>query len=364
MALQITWAPIEKNEVMFSVNSGESQTVNMNPWWQNVLNSAGEGFKASIGWRGPVMIPTGAIDESGVATSWEINGAELERFYSAGFSFQGAFAGGHDLIRMVDVNGRQIGRVGYSLRDDGKAFWTVANIAKGVITAGAATMADTAASSASTAATSSTGATMNFDGLDYGSFDAADYSTAFESYDFTTGESLQAFSDAQNVDYGFGFADYTGDPYNATGGAIDAAESTPFYEWGTTPESGVSDFGSVSYGPFGQDAMDFAQQQAVKAITNKAITAAIKPAQSSPANAGSGSMSLKTVTGGVNDIVSTLGNVRNLFSGTAQQKTTAAKQTYAGQLQASPKTAISPVLIIGGVIAGGLAIWAISRKGA
>lgn len=170
-------------------------------------------------------------------------------------------------------------------------------------------------------------------------------SDTFDGWNFSSGEGDVAFSDAQNVDYGFGGSFDAGD-YDFDWSNIDTAaglggvsedllnSSPEIYEFNATPEVTTNDFGTIFDNVFGD--IDFntavkgvkvAQQAAgaVKAVTGK--------------SASSGASGAKA-TAGVGDILSSMGKVfsavggavTGTVAGTASQKTTAQPVRYNGQL--------------------------------
>lgn len=188
--------------------------------------------------------------------------------------------------------------------------------------------------------------TAGLDGLQQGvSTMFEDYGDYFDGWNFSSGEGDVAFSDAQNVDYGFGGSFDDGqydfdwsniDEAAGLGGvSADVLNSSPeIYEFNATPEVTTNDFGTTWDNVFGD--IDFntavkgvkiAQQAAgaVKAVTGK--------------SASSGSTGAKATTG-VGDILSSMskvfgavsGAVSGTVAGTDSQKTTAQQVRYNGQL--------------------------------
>jgi hypothetical protein len=278
-----------------------------------------------------------------------------------------------DYYGFIDPAGKLIGGVLHNHTGSDKAFWTAVSIARGIVTAGIATAADAAtiateqaAQTAQTATTESL--TMDFD---FGSFDfeSYDYSSVFDSFDFTSGEGLQVFSDAQNVDFGFGggFGDFsTGIDWGNIPEDIGFNFESSI-DWGSTLESTVSDFGTW----WNNSALEPLKDEAGKALTNKAISSFIKPPPSAPARPQT-PVTTKSIANGVSDLAGAamqLIGVRNAFSGTAQQRETAVNQRYTGQLApggrtvATQNSGMNPWLLgaVALVAVGG--IWYASRKG-
>lgn len=248
------------------------------------------------------------------------------------------------------------------------AFWTMAGIMKSVVTAGVGAWAEAGSAVASGASIASNleGANMDFD-IDFGSIatDTVDYSNAFNPFDFTSGERLQVFSDAQNVDFGFGAG--SGDFGTSFDWSLQPDQGYNFdlsNVFNGTPEIGVSDFGTWWSNP----ALEPVKSDAIKQVGGKLIGAAIAPAKPGPAPSQLPNP-VKSVTNGVQDLVGaamSIIRVRDAYSGTATQRETEQAKTYKGQLAPRPSTVqapVSPWVLVGAgaLVLGGLIY--VSRKG-
>lgn len=88
--------------------------------------------------------------------------------------------------------------------------------------------------------------------------DESDFSDAFGSFDYSSGEATTAYSDVSNVDYGFGAesAGFGGTYDYGAGTGVDPNQFGDAYNYNGTAESIVSDYGSSSMGNAGFDSAD------------------------------------------------------------------------------------------------------------
>lgn len=227
--------------------------------------------------------------------------------------------------------------------------------------------AETGTLSAATIATLGKGA-IGIDFPDVGV--GVDDFTAFDSVDYSSGEALTSFSDAENVSFGFNNVVANGS-MPATDMLIPADPSTATDSWNfnATAESPVSDFGNVSQGN-----ADFTPAQAgygaVGAVAGQGLPVAAKllTGTTAPASGQSsgGGTKFDQTTGPFAKIIAPAGAASqgsapdpNAGTGLLQQLETAVKQTFTGQLvptKGAPggivaqKGAISPYLLIGGAL--------------
>lgn len=191
----------------------------------------------------------------------------------------------------------------------------------------------------------------------------------FDSFDFSSGEALTAFSDASNVDYGFGAL---APDYSASVGDLDdIGEGGTFYNedmwWGGTAESTVSDYGSSSLGNAGflntdniLKGVNVAGQVAKIGSSNNSVS-------SGGAVAGGGqkySQTQPTVAGAISKANSPSqgsGGLLDTLGGLAKQVETAVTRNYSGQLgpnKTAPGAQSSNLmLIIGGALVIGVILW-------
>lgn len=109
-------------------------------------------------------------------------------------------------------------------------------------------------------------------------------SSNFDSFDFSDGESFTAFSDASNVDYGFGQVNVVGDIPEPAGGFVLDDPSVSTFDLGATPEP-ITGFGTTA----GDSQFSSVGTQVVKEGTNVALKAAegaSTPVQQSTATGG------------------------------------------------------------------------------
>lgn len=188
----------------------------------------------------------------------------------------------------------------------------------------------------------------------------------FDSFNYSDGESLMVFSDAQIVDFGFdpGLSTAPFSPDYGVGFDLSqewSNHASPVY--GSTFESTVGDFGSQNYN-FGAVGDSFS-----KLLTNGAVSAAVKKAvpnksvvaqntgQNRPKSSGD-----NFTMGNFADAIKTLGTTAREVAGLKRQGEMPVK-TY-GQLQPSPKTAASgegpnvALLAIGAAVAGAFLFFA------
>lgn len=280
-----------------------------------------------------------------------------------------------DWLAFVGRDNKVVGEIVEYWTGDDSAFWTMVNIAKSIVTAGVATAAEAAFASASVAesAASSTveGATM-FDGFDfdYGfATGEVDYGSVFESFDYTSGEGFSIFSDAQNVDYGFGagFGDFDTGLDWANGITDQAGYNFDIgYDFGGTLESGVSDFGTW----FNNSALDPVTDAVGRQLASRAVSSVLGQPRPAP-TMNQTPITTRGILDGVQNLAGAamqLIQVRDAYSSTGPQREGQQPRNYAGQLAPRPQSvggvSQSPnwLLIGGAVLVAGGAIWYL-RKG-
>jgi hypothetical protein len=366
------------------------------PWTILDVQLFGESPGDAINWGGqvPQEILSAAEDErfmlasgfSGTLYTWnpdtlnrDLNRTvwyELrDRLSSGQVRFALARVNVDDYYGFVDQNNKLIGGVLHNHTGSDEAFWTAVSIAKTIVTSGISAAADAGtvaaeAAAQTTAESAATEGALSMD-FDFGSFDLGDYDygSVFDSFDFTSGEGFQIFSDAQNVDFGFtsGIGDFTtGIDWGALPEDIGFNFESAF-DWGSTFETTVSDFGTW----FSNPALDPLKDEAQKYLTSKAISAVIgKPP--APAPKPQTPITTKSIANGVQDLAGAamqLIGVRNAYSSTANQRETSQPNRYTGQLKPGGQTVaveragMNPWVLAGvGVLAIG-AVWYASRKG-
>lgn len=207
-------------------------------------------------------------------------------------------------------------------------------------TALAASDAATAADAAD-AATAVEGSTM-FEDFDWGSY-TDDTAFDWDGFNFSSGEADVAFSDAQNVDFGFDVGeinwgdyetptDYFGsDIYDTAGyGSSDVLSNN-------IPEVVTSDFGTTFDNLFSKDTLDTVVNGVKLAQQANSVIQTVKGATGgSGKTASSGSTSAKPSTG-TGDVLSQIGQLFNSIKGTTtggvgSQVTTQVKTQNVGQL--------------------------------
>ncbi len=183
--------------------------------------------------------------------------------------------------------------------------------------------------------------------------------SAFEGFNFSSGESTPFFGDAQVNDYGFGgysgleSYDFAFNPDGAGFGSdvYDFGSGTGgAYDFNSTPEVTTNDFGTTWDKYFGDTSVKTAVDGVKLATTASGVIAKTGTSGTVASSGGSGAKAQSIATGS-NDILATFGSFLGTITGTAKtlagtnaQKTTAQQKTYAGQL--------TPQGGAGGTIAG------------
>jgi hypothetical protein len=146
-----------------------------------------------------------------------------------------------------------------------------------------------------------------------------DYEKSFQPVGFTDAESVMAFSDAQNVDYGLGI-----NPATVGRGRVMGADNGPAFEHrNALQESQVSQFGSVYY-PFGDTE---------KKRKTRAIPVAAKLAKGGPGRTAGYTTGVKGGGGLVGSAARPADALVKISgSGINRQKETALPIVYFGQL--------------------------------
>lgn len=245
-------------------------------------------------------------------------------------------------------------QAGFGNQDSAAAF-KVAGLLSGQLKSGG--VLDSAGSSVA-----DTGNTQMFDDIDITN------ASPFDGFNFSSGEAVPAFSDFQNVSYGFpsdttdflnpdsvgflpGNVYQIGTPYDTS------------FDIGQTPDVTSNTFGTTfNAAPDTSDAIN----------VGKAASAAVPLAQAGAAISGATKAQTGQVAGntakpttGSNDVLSTFGNVisaidsgaRAIAGGTPAQRTTAQQVSYTGQLTPNGGSAVglagvptNTLLLIGGAI--------------
>ncbi len=203
------------------------------------------------------------------------------------------------------------------------------------------------------------------------------FDDTFEGFNFSSGEADVAFSDAQNVSYGFDdWGQWTPemDSYVMTddyfgGDVYDFGGGTGGYDFNATPEVVTNDFGTLFDHQFGMGDVNTAVQgvkiaQQIGGTTQQAQTG--QKASSGSTGAKSTATGGADVLGGFSQFLSTVANTAKQVSGVAAQVTTVAPKTYTGQLQpggAAGGSSITHMLLIGGLVALGAVIYFARKKG-
>ena len=209
--------------------------------------------------------------------------------------------------------------------------------------------------------TQSNGVTQ-MDELDFGGSGEVDFTNAFDPVDYSSGEGITAFSDASNVDFGFGAVAPTdsalviGPEVYDFGGGTGAA-----YDFNATAESTTSDYGSSSQGNPGFDSSNFkglssgvnvAQQVAKATQANNSVT-------QTATKSGGGQkysqtmQSIGTAVAQASAPSQGSAPVLTQLVGLVKQLESSAPRTYAGQLsgnKTSPAVANNNMLLIGGAL--------------
>lgn len=157
--------------------------------------------------------------------------------------------------------------------------------------AGTIGTADTAATTATSATT--VGGSMDWD---------YDYGEAMGNIDYSSGESLTAFTDAENVDFGFGTIDATGNfstdelGFDGAEGAFSVDDASGVtIDYGATPEPSTGFGTDPNDGTFTSD--NALYKDAVKAIpVASKLAQGAKPASTATAPSGSGTKYSQTST--------------------------------------------------------------------
>lgn len=198
-----------------------------------------------------------------------------------------------------------------------------------------------------------------------------DYTNAFDSFDYSSGESLTAFSDAANVDYGFGaIAPFeSASVFDAGTSAVIGGDISP-YAYNATAESAVSDFGTLSEGT------TFSSSDVTKWATtiSKGVGVALEVNKAVAANQSKGG----ALSGGGQKYAQTSGSPLNKAASNSQgsspildgingiisQVESVLPKSYTGQLganKASPSPGASNVVLIAG--AALIVVYFAVRKG-
>lgn len=193
-----------------------------------------------------------------------------------------------------------------------------------------------------------------------GSYTDFDYGN-FDSFDFSDGEAFTAFSDAQNVDYGFG--GYMGD-FSGADTVLDRDLSGDNYghegmSYGTTGETTVNNYGTLFDGNFftGDNIKSLSQGVSVAAQVGKAVSGNVVKNQQTAT--GGGTKFSQTATNAASIIAQanaqSQGSSPSILSsigGLLKQVETIIPKTYTGQLGANKSGAAaqqnSNLLLIGG----------------
>lgn len=201
----------------------------------------------------------------------------------------------------------------------------------------------------------------------------------FDGFNFSSGESSIAYTDSQNVDYGWGLLDpdeqYT--PVTGLDGwptSVNAELGEGGYAFGATPEVTTNDFGTVFDNIFGGKGYDTVVKGVGIAKQAQTVADVIKQANGGVGmSASSGANGAKSQQG-VGDILATFGGFLKQVSaatglnktGTGAQATTAQRTTYTGQLTPAGGLTVGGVptmyIILGGAAAIGLALY-LHKKG-
>lgn len=335
------------------------------------------GFMIAAGFSGPVYRnnPETLNDE----LDRDVFEALKSRFNSGQLRFALKRRGLTDWYAFVGPNNQVVGNVVEWHTGSDSTFWTFANIVKSVVTAGVATAAESASNAATVstaaaenAATATQGAAMDWDWDFDNIFDTSsvDYGSVFEPFDFSSGEGFQIFSDAQNVDYGFGagFGDFeTGWNFPGSVGEDLGYNFDLGYDFGTTFESGVSDFGTW----FNNTALDPVKDAVGKQLSNKAISSFLGAPKPAPAQ-NQTPITTKGIANGISNLAGAamqLIGVRDAYNSTAGQREGQQPTKYSGQLANRPQTierdSQSPnwMLIGGAVLVAGGAFWYLRKRG-
>ncbi len=204
--------------------------------------------------------------------------------------------------------------------------------------------ASTGAAAASSSATELGSASMDwgfdaFDGVADGLGEAAegfgDFAANFDSLNYSSGESLAAFSDAQNVGFGFDVT-LTDVPIDSFGSGSDLGFfNSDGVTFGNTMEPATGNFGAIDYGA--DKFKDLAIDQAKKWATNQAVKAAIAPNTSPKPSTPTLFRKFDDGLRATTDAVRSVGALRAAVTSVAQGKTLAASsevsrdRTHLGQ---------------------------------
>ena len=170
-------------------------------------------------------------------------------------------------------------------------------------------------------------------------FDDIDTST-FDSFNYSAGEASVAFSDAQNVDYGFGFMGTGGLPFDPNetvgfGAMSDPTGNIASYDYGSTPEVTSNQFGTHFDPSFSDDVIGTAGRNGIPIATQiiGKVANSTRPSQTGQ-RSGGGALGAKGDGTGSNDVIGTLAGVLSTVAGvvTSAQETTARPRAYHGQL--------------------------------
>jgi hypothetical protein len=240
-------------------------------------------------------------------------------------------------------------------------FWAVAKLAASIITAGGSDLVvasgeaatnDTAEGYQNLAVSYAKAYVGAYDG---GGADTATTAatatqgvTAMDEYDFwgdgfnfSSGEADFAFSDAQNVDFGFG-QDSMFDQYPATdwgyGDVYDFGSGSGGYDFGGTPEVTTNDFGTVFSNDWGSEATKVATKALPVAVS--ATKVLNKPSTGQVAGVSAKGDTTNDVLAGLMNV---FGVVKQAAAGVNQQTTTSKPQTSTGQLTPQGGAGGSPV---------------------
>ena len=198
----------------------------------------------------------------------------------------------------------------------------------------------------------------DFEQVDFGdsyTADSADAASDFESFDYSSGESEMAWSDAQNVDYGFDTSpDMTADSPESGAPSGDSQQigyHDPVYN--DTPEDKTSDNG-VSTQPYTPSGM----------MGGNSSSGGSKPPFASSSGGSSAPRTNPLPQTATKGTAQTPSKPRApsyypsvQTSSTGQQRETAVKPQYVGQLGPAPSNLNIPLLIVGAV-----AVFALARS--
>ena len=173
-------------------------------------------------------------------------------------------------------------------------------------------------------------------------FDDIDTS-AFDSFNYSAGEASVAFSDSQNVDYGFGFMGTSGLPFDPNqtvgfGAMADPTGNITNYDYGTTPEVVTNQFGTHFDPSFSDDVIGVAGRNGIPIATQIVgqVARSTRPSQTGQ-RSGGGALGAKGDGTGSNDVIGTMAGLLSSVAGvvTSAQETTARPRYYHGQLTPS-----------------------------